>query len=162
MRKPVAYVLFVTSLVTGVISFAQNSVLAGKIVDENGKPVSGAIIKMTGDGVVLGEAKSDSDGLYCSRLLPCGRLPVSVFLNGKMAGKKWVVLNEKTGSKEFFIIKVMPKKIIINKVDNDPALAVKLSRIEEQQKMMDYPAGKMHIMKRDTSAIYRSREKAPK
>lgn len=56
-------------LVCSSFSFAQNTILAGKVVDENNKPLPGAIIAVSGKHEKT-QAVSDADGLYYTKLLP--------------------------------------------------------------------------------------------
>ncbi len=117
------------------ISYAQNSIFAGKIVDENNKPVPGAIIKISSKTTSPVEAKSDSDGLYCTKPIATGHYHLAVFLNSECRGLKNVVLDEASGSKKFFLIKMGGGSIDVSAVDKDPAMAVKLDRINSRHDM---------------------------
>ena len=141
MKLP-AISLFFGLLMSGNISYAQNSILAGKIVDQNNKPVSAAVIKISKNGVAPVEATSDKDGLYCSKLLACGSYNIVVVRNGSNMCTKELNLDERSGSKRFFLIKISGKKFTISPVDNDPSISVKLGEIEDAQKGLDYPARK--------------------
>ncbi len=144
------------------MAYAQNSVLAGKIVDENGTVVAGADVKISADGAVISQCRSDKDGLYCSKLLPCGKYEVDLWLNGRDRGVKMVKLDSDAGVKKFYIIKILAKKISLDYVDNDPAMAVKLRKIEKEQENIDLPinGGSFFLRKKDTG-MFHSPEKAP-
>ncbi len=45
--------------------------------------------------------------------------------------------NSSSGDKKYYIIKVLDNKLVIDKVDEDPSLKVKLSKIEESDPRQD-------------------------
>jgi hypothetical protein len=127
--KIFALPLFFALLTACNISYAQNSIFAGKIVDENNNPVANAVIKISSKDVSPVEAKTDTDGLYCTKPLATGHYHLAVFLNSECRGLKKVTLDEISGSKKFFLIKMRGGNIDVSAVDKDPAMAVKLEKI---------------------------------
>ena len=132
MRKCALFFTIILSMLTGNISYAQNSILAGKIVDENNKPISGVVIAVSKQDHLLQELKSDADGLYCSKLLDAGTYDLSITLTGNRLFTKEITLDAASGSKKYYIIKISGNKIVIDKTDEDPALKVKLSKIKNR------------------------------
>ncbi len=127
--KILALPVFIALLIAGNISYAQNSIFAGKIVDENNNPVPNAVIKISSKELSPVEAKSDADGLYCTKPIATGHYHLAVFLNSECRGLKKVILDEASGSKEFFMVKMLGGSIEVSAVDKDPAMAVKLAKI---------------------------------
>ena len=120
-------------MLTGNISFAQNSILAGKIVDENNKPISGAVIRVSKHNALIQELWADEDGLYYSRLLDEGSYYVDIYTGGKyLKAKKLFIGTSSSGSKKYYIIRVSDDKVVIDKVDDDPSIKVKLGKIEDR------------------------------
>jgi hypothetical protein len=94
-------VLFVL-IFAGCPSFAQERLLMGKMVDENNKPIAGAIIKVgKGSGAV--ETRSDIDGLYYTTLLPSGTYHIAVECNGKFLKAKKIYFYAE-GPKKYYAL----------------------------------------------------------
>lgn len=118
-------------MLTGNISFAQNSILAGKIVNENNEPMAGAEIKLSRVHEEALELKADEDGLYCSNLVEQGAYKLAVYKEGKYLNAGKIVLNEKSGSQLFYIVKVSDRKVTIDEINEDPSIKVKLAKIRD-------------------------------
>ena len=106
--------------------YAQNSIFAGKIVDQNNRPVPGAVIKVSRPEMPPIEAVSDSDGLYCTRQIADGNYYLDVFTEGKYRGENELSIDTSIGSRKFFLIKVHSKKFAVSAVDKDTAMEAKL------------------------------------
>jgi hypothetical protein len=116
--------------ITGVhFSFAQNSILAGKIVDENNQPLAGAVITATSKAVAA-RATADADGLFYTKLIPPGsyNLAVNVHNRKLRAGKIDIASNAK--EHQYYLLTVSGKKIAAKSDTRDPFIAVKVSKIE--------------------------------
>ena len=138
LRLPLVFLL----LTAFSISYAQNSIFAGKIVDEDNNPVPNAVIKISSKEVSPVEAKSDADGLYCTKPLAVGRYHLAVYVGSECRGLKKVTLDEASGSNKFFLIKMGGGNIAVNAVDKDPAMAVKLEQINSRH---DFDGGNDRI-----------------
>ena len=121
----------------GNISYAQNSILAGKIVDENNKPLPGAVIRLSKQNQLVQEIRADADGLYYSKLLDEGSYHVDIYSDGKYLKAKKLFIGTTSGNKKYYIIKVSQDKVVIDKVDEDPAPKVKLSKIRDSDPRRD-------------------------
>jgi hypothetical protein len=116
--------------ITGVhFSFAQNSILAGKIVDENNQPLAGAVITATSKAVAA-RATADADGLFYTKLIPPGsyNLAVNVHNRKLRAGKIDIASNTK--EHQYYLLTVSGKKIAAKSDTRDPFIAVKVNKIE--------------------------------
>lgn len=119
-------------LLAGNISLAQNSILAGKIVDENNKPIPGAIIRISKVRYLVQELHADKDGLFYSKILAEGSYFVDVTANNKqMTAKKLFIGNDVYGNKKYYIIRVLEDRVVIDKVDEDPSISVKLGKLND-------------------------------
>ena len=119
------------------ISYAQNSILEGKIVDENNKPLPGAVIRLSKQNQLVQEIRADADGLYYSKLLDEGSYHVDIYSDGKYLKAKKLFIGTTSGNKKYYIIKVSQDKVVIDKVDEDPAPKVKLSKIRDSDPRRD-------------------------
>jgi len=132
MKNCALFFTITLSVFAGNISYAQNSILAGKIVDEKNKPIPGAIISVHRQEQLLQELKSDADGLYCSKLLDTGTYDLDIITTKHLKAEK-IALDATSGSKKYYIIKLSGNKIVIDKTDEDPALKVKLGKIQKDK-----------------------------
>jgi Carboxypeptidase regulatory-like domain len=57
--------------------WGQRSILAGKMVDENDRPIPGVTISVGRAGHAV-QTTSDSDGLFYTRLLPVGNYHITI------------------------------------------------------------------------------------
>ena len=150
--------LFFFLAVASNVSYAQNSIFAGKIVDDN-NPVPRAIIKISSKSVSPVEAKSDTDGLYCTKPIATGHYHLAVFLKNECRGLKKVTLDEASGSNKFFFIKMLGGNIAVNTVETDPAMAVKLAKIEDadyHNTIISDPRGGVYKVKFDSTGKVKS------
>ena len=145
---------------------AQNSIFAGKIVDQNNRPVPGAVIKVSRPEMPPIEAVSDSDGLYCTRQIADGNYYLDVFTDGKYRGENELSIDTSIGSRKFFLIKVHSRKFAVNAVDKDTAMEAKLrTPVVESHMAAATPevAGGtyMFMLKKDTTRIKTEPEPEP-
>src|SRR5437763_1885674 len=78
-------VLAVAALLA-VPGFAQTGNITGKVLDVDGKPLSGATISIDRQGISQHfEVKTDKQGQYIHAGLPTGQYKVSVMKDGKVA-----------------------------------------------------------------------------
>ncbi len=77
--------VFCLLLLVGSAAWAQLGPIEGKVTDENGKPLQGAIVKMDRQDLKGHyEVKSDKKGHYFHGGLPLGTYNISVWVDGKM------------------------------------------------------------------------------
>src|SRR5215468_6398478 len=78
--------VLVVALLLAVPGFAQTGNLTGKVVDTDGKPMSGVTISIDRQGINQHfEVKTDKNGSYLHAGLPTGQYKVSVLKDGKPA-----------------------------------------------------------------------------
>jgi hypothetical protein len=145
--------LFLLSLLLlADVSFAQNSMLAGKLVGEDNMPIAGAKIEMK-RGYKVAETKSDDDGLFYSKLLPVGYYHIRVVAGGKYMRAKTVYLPDETKKKSYFYLRVVGDKVIVVVDAEDPFLKAKLTKLEkeDQRKVILEGAGAYFIVKIDSA-----------
>ncbi len=130
MKNRLLLLSFAMLLLSGN-SYAQNSILAGIITNESGKAIPGATIVLSMPGMQSVEIQSDKDGLYSSQLLPIGQYNVAISVKGRKMPANNLVLDAASGSKKFYTMKVNEGKVSMITVNNDPAVLVKLRRIEK-------------------------------
>ncbi len=146
--------------------YAQNSIFAGKIVDQNNRPVPGAVIKVSRPEMPPIEAVSDSDGLYCTRQIADGNYYLDVFTDGKYRGENELSIDTSIGSRKFFLIKVHSRKFAVSAVDKDTAMEAKIrTSVIESHVAAATPevAGGtyMFMLKKDTTSIKTEPEPQP-
>lgn len=139
MKYPAICTLFLAMLATANISVAQNSILAGKIDDENKKPIAGATITVTKDGNQVAEMKSDGNGLYSSQLLDAGEYKVSIVANDKKRKTKTITLVPLERVKYYHNFTLNGKKVDESISDKDPFITVKMDSTRQYQRGMDLP-----------------------
>ncbi len=117
-------------LFTVSASFAQNSIMAGRIVDDNNAPINGAEIRVSRGGQVMA-AHSDEDGLFYTQLLPVGNYHMDVIIGKTFLKTKMVYLGDNTKKRSYYYLKVTDNKLRITVDGQDPFLKSKLSKIEK-------------------------------
>jgi hypothetical protein len=134
-------------LLTGNIACAQNSILAGKVVDVNNKPVKGAVIKAGNDA----KAVSDADGLFYTKLLPAGTYNVDVAIKGKHY-QTTLELKDATVKKVYYYLWVNGNKLNAAATEQDPFVTANLNRLEKNDKLRNivpgptYMSGRQYIV----------------
>src|SRR5438093_1838441 len=74
----------VVAMLFTIPSFAQTGNISGKVVDNEGKPLTGVTISIDRQGITQHfEVKTDSKGQYLHAGLPTGTYKVSVIRDGK-------------------------------------------------------------------------------
>ena len=135
-------------------------------MDQNNRPVPGAVIKVSRPDQPPIEAVSDSDGLYSTTLVPEGYYYLDVFSEGKYRGVKELVLDSVSGSKKFFLINVHSRKFAISAVDKDPGMSYKLGKKEhsdiQRSAAIDNKGTYMFMLKVDTTRSKADTTPAPK
>jgi hypothetical protein len=120
-------------LFTCCISYAQNSILAGKIIDEYNVPIKGAVIKVSRAGNVT-QTSSDEDGLFYTKLLPVGSYHVDVVLGNKYLETKKVYLADGAKKRSYYTLKVVGDVLRITVDGQDPFMRARLGKIENDDK----------------------------
>lgn len=137
------------------VSCAQNSILAGKILDENKNPVPGAVVTVAGKSHKLSkEATTDINGLYNISPLPDGKYNVSIVAkNGTYDVKKL----ELRGVGDYHNFVVGGKRVEVIRTKEDPFLKPKLNALRERQKKVDMPVGahRIHFAREDSNGKLR-------
>jgi len=76
--------LLVAAMLFAIPAFSQNGNLSGKVVDNNGNPMTGVTISIDRQGINQHfEVKTDNKGTFLHAGLPTGQYRVSVMQNGK-------------------------------------------------------------------------------
>jgi hypothetical protein len=141
MKTIVSFLLLLSSSV----SFAQNTILAGKITGSNGKPLVGATIRVMGENEQA-VAKSNENGLYYSKLLPEGDYNVAAVVNRKVVKAGSPVHLENTGrTRMYYLLQVKQNNLVITTTDKDLFAEAHLAKVKEEQKHLDVPVGKVQF-----------------
>jgi tetratricopeptide (TPR) repeat protein len=76
--------VFVMAMLLAIPGFAQTGNISGKVVDTDGKPLTGTVISIDRTGITQHfEVKTDNKGQYLHAGLPTGTYKVSVMKDGK-------------------------------------------------------------------------------
>ena len=137
MRQVRQFSLLFLLLAIAHISVAQNSIFAGKITDENGKPVDGATIIVSRAGNVT-KAISDNDGLYFTQVLESGNYHMDIVANGKYVRVRKIFLAPAERVRRYYNIKVSDKNAVISISEQEPFIATKIARIEAEGEINDF------------------------
>jgi hypothetical protein len=131
--------LFFLLLATNA-SFAQNTLLTGRIVDVNNKPVAGAVIKVvTGKKII--ETTADKDGLYYTKLFPAGKYHVRIHANNKSYKVNEITVAARDKEKWFYNFQLTGSKAVVHIDEQDPFMEVAFNKIEAKQHLNDLPVG---------------------
>lgn len=135
------------------IGVAQNTILMGKIVNEDHEPIAGATLRLSKAGKAV-EATSDNDGLFYSRLLASDNYHLDVVVDGKYMRTKKLYLPPAEKKKVFHYLRVVGDKVIITVREDDPFLKNKLSKIEQDpiRTIFDAEGLRMMILEVDTKS----------
>jgi hypothetical protein len=117
-------------------SFAQNTLLAGKIVDENNKPVADAAIEVVAGKKTM-KTTADKDGLYYTQLLPAGRYQVRIYANGQNYKTNEIRVAVPGKAERFYNFKLTGNKAIPDIDERDPFMAVAFNKIEANKGFYD-------------------------
>jgi len=137
MKKFVLQILLIILVATN-ISFAQNTLLAGKIVDGNNLPVAGAVIKAVIGKKVI-EATTDKDGLYYTKLLPAGKYRMSVYTGGQTYKASDINVPAADNTKRFHNFQLAGSKAMMHIDEQDPFMAAAFEKIEADKHFIDMP-----------------------
>lgn len=140
MNKSLLFVLLFASK----LSVAQNSILAGKITDENNAPIPGALIQVT-QGKIVSDARSDGDGLYYTQLLPDGNYRVDVSIDGKWYKGRKVYLEAPVHGRRYYDLHLTSGRLVISVDDGDPFLATHIRKVEAEQPGVDFGPGRVGV-----------------
>src|SRR5438128_2876027 len=76
--------ILVVAMLVAIPSFAQTGNISGKVVDTDGKPMTGVTISIDRQGITQHfEVKTDNKGQYLHAGLPTGQYQVTVMRDGK-------------------------------------------------------------------------------
>ncbi len=144
-------ILFLT--LDGTVSFAQNSIFAGKVLDEKNKPVSGARIKLSRGGNAIDELMTDEEGLYYSQMLSRGNYNLDVVANGKYLRSKKIYLKAHSDETLYYNLRMHDDKLEIEETSRDPFLAVKLEKMNgaDPRGIIDMGGRQMGFFRTDTN-----------
>jgi hypothetical protein len=150
MKKSMFFVL--SFLFAANISVAQNSILAGKIVDENNKPVGGAMVQMQQEKTdEIYKTVSDGDGLYYSPLVPIGIYKVSVLEREKWYKAKKITLDETDRLTKFYQLRLKGDDAVVTMLDHDPFMRAALYKVINNGPRIDVPGSHMLRMRVDST-----------
>ncbi len=131
--------MFITSLLllTFVLGYAQEktetSMMSGIVLDEKGKLVPGAIVKISKKkqayDITVGE-----DGMYYSGLLPVGYYHVDIRANNRYYQAQKVHLVPSTGSTKYYNFKLRAGVAELYSDSHDPQLRVNAGEQVPQKK----------------------------
>ena len=158
MKKTAFYIFLIVPFFFANVSHAQNSMFAGKIVDQNNRPVKGAIIKVSRPDMPPIEAVSDSDGWYRTREVALGDYYLDVFTDGKYRGENQLLIDTASGSRKIFVIKVHSRNFAVTSVEKDPEADVKLRTLPANDHVaaLESDSGTgtyMFMLKKDTTSV---------
>jgi len=132
MKKAPSFLFLFSFLFASIISVAQNSILAGKITDENNNPVANAIINLRDSHNHFISAKTDSDGLYyTSKTLAKGSYSIAITKDDK-TGAGRVAITTDIKNKKFYNFRLSGSKVTTEVTAKDPFMAAKLASIEAE------------------------------
>jgi hypothetical protein len=150
MKKSIFFIL--PLLFAANISLAQNSILAGKIVDENNKPVGGALVQIrldkTGEEFKM---VSDNDGLYYSPLVPKGTYKASILENEKRYKAKDLYLEETDRLTKYYQIRLSGKNAEVSILEHNPFMQAALYKVMKDGPRIDKPGEHMMRVRIDSS-----------
>lgn len=161
MRKQ-TILIFLFLLASGEI-LAQSGMLAGKLTDENDRPVSGATIRISKAGKAV-DAHSDEDGLFYTQLLHSDLYHLDVIIHGRIlkAGKVYVPNVQK--KKKFYFLKIIGEKIRVRIDGEDPFLKARVSKIKNSDPRhyfdfeSDFNAGLMNHVNMQNNHLIRLKQ----
>jgi hypothetical protein len=137
MKILASYLFIFLFVFAGQISFAQNSIFMGKIVDENNKPVPGAKVQVSKAGYIIAEVSADNDGLYYTQLLPSGYYKVDIIADDKLVKAKRVFLKEQDKIRWYYNMKLAGDKAEVIVTADNPFMEHRLSLVEERELFYD-------------------------
>lgn len=156
MRLPVFYGLLFIFLLSGYFSEAQNSILAGKIVDENNNPLPGAILKLTHLGRTIA-VTADEDGLYYSPLLEAGNYRIDISARDRQYKAPKVYLEATEKNTKYYNYTITKYHVIARVEDRDPFMETELSKVEaDKDIIMEGKPGSIRFFKIDTTGKIRN------
>lgn len=128
MKKFFGSLLFAVLMCS--VSFGQKAVMMGKVIDESGKPVSGAEIKVTGHRVYY-KVKTNADGLYNTPLIEPASYHIIIDANNKYYTSDKVKISKPGDVREFYNFSLANNQAVLHIDDsNDPFMVAKLEKIE--------------------------------
>jgi len=120
------------------VSFAQNAILAGRIVDTSDKPVAGAVIKVVMGKKII-ETTADKDGLYYTKPFPAGTYAVRIYANSKSYKVHEIPVVPWDKAKKFYNFQLVGNKVVTEIDEQDPFMAVAFNKVETNQHRYDFP-----------------------
>ncbi|MES2701652.1 MAG: carboxypeptidase-like regulatory domain-containing protein [Bacteroidota bacterium] len=132
-------------------SNAQNSILAGKVVDENNRPIRGAVVTVKSKATSV-TVESDSMGLFNTKLLPGGKYTVSLDRNERHLKAGTVDL--RNGNARYYLATVKGKRVEMQERDKNLFIETKLAALQARKHFFDLPTKTtMHVVMDSTGKV---------
>ncbi len=135
------------------VSAAQQSLLMGRITDDQDNPVRGAIVHLSYKSTVF-EVRSDDDGMFYTQLLPTGNYHLRAFSGRKdyNAGKIYFVSD---GIKRYYLLKMKDARLNVVVTEKDVFAEVQLNKVNAGSILWDLPvkASSWRIMREDSAGM---------
>lgn len=142
-------VMAVLLLCSGDVS-AQAVMMMGRIVDEQNKPIPGAIIKIGKDGSGM-DIVTDENGLYNSTLIPSGAYRIDISANNQYYRAKKVYVAPAKEIKRYYNFKLKEGKVIVNIDERNPFLTARLDKIRDDDEAVLFDGRKSRIFVQDST-----------
>lgn len=126
MRKSFFIVAIALSVFSGQHAFGQLTMFEGKVTDDSGMPVRGAIIQLKWKGDMI-ETRSNDEGSFYTTLIPEGMYRLGVETGGKyykLRGLKILA----SAPKKYYYIRMHGERISVDVEGMDPYLKSKYGR----------------------------------
>ena len=104
--------------------------LMGKITNSNGKPVEGAIVRVSKAGMKTVETASQKDGLYYSDMLQPDTYNVTITVNGATMKVKSINLPAMDNEKKYYNFKMKGAKVETEETTEDPFIGTVSGKLE--------------------------------
>ena len=106
------------------------SMLMGKVTDSHGRPVDGAIVRISKPGMKAIETASQKDGLYYSGMLAPDTYNVTVVMNGTPGKVKSITLPAMGNEHKYYNFKMKGSGMETEETTEDPFLATVSGKLQ--------------------------------
>jgi len=109
----------------------------GRVIGEDGKPIIGAIIKVSNRSAAV-ETRSDRDGLYYTTLLPSGTYRIAMVHDGRYLKAKKIYFYAE-GPKKYYVLCPADNKLKVEVTEKNVFMDARLTRVVAGQRYFDVP-----------------------
>ena len=124
---------------------AAQSMLMGKVTDSHGRPVDGAIVRISKPGMKAIETASQKDGLYYSGMLAPDTYNVTVVMNGTPSKVKSITLPAMNTEHKYYNFKMKGSGMETEETTEDPFLATVSGKLQIDNSTDGGPERSMYI-----------------